>query len=205
MAKAENAKSRRRARPLYFSAKISDYQFKRVLWHFVLDHSAAEAAKHVKLSANSIGAIYAKLRKFFFDYGLFNDPYKGGDPREGLPYEGFEEVEEGILLFHFLRTKEKHGALDSPLANSFHHLAETNWRFDYLGLRNHRPDELVDRKMYADLMLFIRCFGPVGGKDIPTLEDRIAGTQLALEFIHESVLWRRRNAPKLNLPEKRKI
>lgn len=49
MAKAAIAKSRRRAKPLYFSAKISEYQFKKVLWQFVLDHSAVEAAKHVNL------------------------------------------------------------------------------------------------------------------------------------------------------------
>lgn len=75
------AKRQPRVTRLYFSAKISDYQFRKVLWHFALDRSALETAKQTTLSVNSISAIYGKLRKFFFDCGLFNDPYRGPDPR----------------------------------------------------------------------------------------------------------------------------
>lgn len=193
MAKQAKTKSGRRGKPLYHSAKISDYQFKKVLWHFTLDHSAAEAAKHVRLSANSISAIYAKLRKFFFDYALFNDPYKGGDPREGLPYEGVENAEQAMLTFHFERVREKRGALDSDMGAPDYHFAESNWRFDHFYLWLERGDDAAHRKMYSSLMAFIRRFGPVGSPREATVEDRLMGTKLALEQLRDYTLWLERN------------
>ena len=198
-----NAKSRRTRRPLYFAAKISDYQFRKVLWHFTLDHSAREAARHIALSANSITTIYAKLRQFFFDYGLFNDPYKGGDPRAGLPYQDFEDVEYLILAFHLDRVKQKRGSLDCRMDEPDHHFAESNWRFDYLALRSERGIEFAERRMYATLLRFIRRFGPVGAKDKPTVRDRLAGSAFALDLMFESVLWLERNSAKFRDPEKR--
>lgn len=185
MAAPANAKSRRARRPLYFAAKISDYQFRRVLWHFTLDHSARETTRHVALSANSISGIYAKLRQFFFDYGLFSDPYHGGDPREGLPYEGFADLEYLILAYHFDRVAKKRGNLHSGMEEPDYHFAESNWRFDHLALRTERGTEFANRRMYATLLRFIRRFGPVGAKKRPSLEDKIAGMTLALEVIRE--------------------
>ena len=203
MARKAKSKSGRRAKPLYHSAKISDYQFKKVLWHFTLDHSAAEAAKHIKLSANSISAIYAKLRKFFFDYGLFNDPYKGGDPREGLPYEGVENAELAMLEFHFERVREKHGALDSNINAPDYHFAESNWRFDHFYLWLERGGDAAHRKMYSGLMAFIRKFGPVGAPREATIEDRLSGAQFALAQIRDYVLWLERNAERFREADKR--
>ncbi len=205
MAKAAIAKSRRRAKPLYFSAKISDYQFKKVLWQFVLDHSAAEAAKHVNLSANSITAIYAKLRKFFFDYRLFRDPYKGGDPRNGFAEEGYEDIEHLILAYHLNRVTKKHGALDCRMDEPDYHFAESNWRFDHHDMMKERGPELVQRMMLECLMAFIRKFGPVGAKEAATVQDRIAGLKLAIEQLDQRALWLERNSVKFNTIEKRKI
>lgn len=61
-ASGENAKPRQRRRPLYHSAKISEYRFRKVLWHFVRDHSASETARATGLSVNSVHAIFRKIR-----------------------------------------------------------------------------------------------------------------------------------------------
>lgn len=203
MARKEIAKSRRRAKPLYHSAKISEYQFMRVLWQFTLDRSAAEAARHVRLSANSISASYTKLRRFFFECGLFNDPYRGDDPRKGLPNDGFERVEQLILEFHFERAGAKHGAFNSIIDAPDYHFAESNWRFDYFYLWVERGDEPVQRLMYAHLLEFIRRFGPVGPPSGISLEMRLAGTRLALDQTRRTALWLERNSPAFRDPEKR--
>lgn len=203
MARKAKAKSQRRAKPLYFSAKISDYQFRKVVWHFTLDHSAAEAAKHVRLSVNSISAIYAKLRRFYFDYGLFGDPYKGGDPREGFAREGFEDVEHKLLTLHLERVAAKHGQPDTVMGEPDYHLSESNWRFGFDDLMKQRGPELVQRMMYAHLMEFLRRFGPVGARQPPTVDERRAGLTLALEQFDRTVLWMERNAEKFRDVEKR--
>ncbi len=51
MARAAKSKARRCSNRLYRSAKISEYQFKRVLWSFVMDEPAAHAAQHIDLRA----------------------------------------------------------------------------------------------------------------------------------------------------------
>ena len=66
MARGPIRKLARPATALSRGAKISNYQFKKVLWRFTLDDPVAEATRHVRLSANSIDAIYTKLRRFFF-------------------------------------------------------------------------------------------------------------------------------------------
>lgn len=193
MAKAANAKSRRRVKRLYFSAKISDYQFKKVLWHFVLDHSAVEASRHVNLSANSISSIYAKLRKFFFDYGLFRDIYKGGDPKSGTGRDD-EVFEFALLDFHLKRVAKKHGALDSPMGEHDYHFAESFWRFHYRHLVKERPTEIVQRMMLDHLTTFIRTFGPVGTKHKASATDSQAGQRLALSMFDQVLVWLERNA-----------
>jgi len=203
MVRAAKSRTRQGRNRLYRSAKISEYQFRKVLWHFVLDHSAREASAHVNLSANSIAAIYAKLRQFFFDYGLFNDPYHGGDPRAGLPHKDFEDIEYLVLAFHLERVAQKRGRLDCCMNEPDHHFAESNWRFDHFALRAERGEEFVRRRMYATLLRFIRRFGPVGAKDKPTVEERRAGRAFASDLIYESVLWLERNSAKFRDPDMR--
>lgn len=202
MARKAKSKSGRRAKPLYFSSKISDYQFKRVVWHFVLDHSAAEAAKHVRLSANSISAIYAKLRKFSFDYGLLSDPFKGAVQRDQLPFEGFNDLVSKLHDFHTERLKQKRGSLHRHADEPDYHFAESFWRLSYGSFHDERGEEYAYRKMNATLLLFIQRFGPVGMKCAPTTADKIAGRMLALEPLGDATRWWRRNSMKIRKNKK---
>lgn len=194
MPKASIQKVRRRVQPLYFSAKISEYQFKKVLWHFTLDHSAIETTRHVRLSANSIAALFAKLRKFFFDHGLFTDIYNGGDPRDGTKFEDYEDIEFAILDFHLKRFAAKHGALDSPMDAPDHHFSESHWRHDYAPLVEQRNADVVQRMMYAHLLEFILRFGPVGSPAAVSKARRLEGLRLSLKQIDQRILWLERNS-----------
>lgn len=189
MAKPSKAKSVRRSRPLYFSAKISEYQFKKVLWHFVLDHSAQEAARHVELSVNSISAIFTKLRKSFFEVGLFTDIYGGRDPREGSIYEDGEAFEKWVIEFHFKRAAAKRGITDW-LGQPAYHFAESHWRFHYTVMTEGRAADAIYDMMHAHLLEIIRCCGPVGAPPVR----RKAGLMLALKHMDQRVLWLARNA-----------
>jgi len=190
----------RRAKPLYRSSKISEYKFKRVLWSFVLDEPVAHAASHIALSANSINAIYAKLRKFFFAYGLFRDPYRGRDPREGFDVENVEDAEYYMLRYHLGRVASKRNRLDAPLNGPDFHFAESCWRFDFSMLEVERGPHLVQRLMYQNLMEFIRRFGPVGAKSEPSPQERREGVRLAMEQLDRLVLWLERNSVKFRDP-----
>ncbi len=181
MASASSSLKKRRAKPLYHSSKISPYLFKRVLWSFVLEEPVARAAQHIALSANSINAIYGKLRIFFVRYGLFRDAYRARDPREGLGVADMETAEYFLLRFHLERVAAKRNRLDSPIDGFDVHFAESCWRFDYLMLSAERGPELVHRLMYQNLMEFIRRFGPVGSKVIPSKNDYREGLKLAME------------------------
>lgn len=192
-----------RARRLYHSAKISPYQFKRVLWYFAIDATVAEAASHIDLSANSISALYTKLRKFFFDYALFRDPYHGRDPREGFEMEGFKDIELLILLYHMRRFARKRGKLASPMVGPDYHFAESNWRFDYYALRVERGPAFVQRMMYGHLLEFVKRFGPVGSPREPTQAQREAGRDLAIDQINRVTLWLERNSPRFKSAEER--
>ena len=196
-------KQRSGGKTLYRAAKISDYQFKKVLWHFVLDHSAERAASQMDLSANSIGAIYAKLRRFFFDHGLFVDPYRGGDPRDGYERGGDEEIEFRMLDFHLRRVSAKHGSLDARPGEPDYHLAESYWRSHFSSLRDERGDEAVSRLMYDNLFEFVRRFGPVGSITPIATAKLLAAKQLVLEQQDRRILWLERNASSLRDPDSR--
>lgn len=177
----------------YCAAKITDYQFKRVLWHFVLDDTVRETARHVRLSENSIAAIFAKLRRFFFRYGLFNDPYEGRDPAEGFGDAALDEAEHRILTFHLARLRRRRKVIHDPDDEPDYLLAESQWRFNYM--MSGRAAETLHPMMYARLMEFIRSFGPVGAPHLPTPEQRKAGLTLALEQFDRMLLWLERSAP----------
>lgn len=192
MIKPSKSPTRRQGNRFYHSAKISEYQFKRVLWSFVLDEPVAEAAKHIDLSANSIGAIYWKLRKFFTELGIFEDIYRGGDPKDGTPkgedYEGFEFR---LLSFHLQRVKDKRRMKRTTLDEVDYNWCESFWRFHYSILTDGRVSDAVNRMMYAHLLAQIRLCGPVGA----ALQKREEGMRLNHHHLNQRLLWLERNAP----------
>src|SRR5262249_41276546 len=136
MKRPAKSSNRQSANRLYRSAKISEYQFQRVLWSFVLDEPVARAAKHIDLSANSIQAIYRKLRRYFFEAGHFTDIYQGGDPRQGSAL-ATGEFERPLIEFHMRRFAAKRGADDAQEGPPYH-FAESHWRFHYAAMTEGR-------------------------------------------------------------------
>jgi len=200
---SKKSKPKRREQPLYFAAKISDYQFKRLVWHFVLDDSAAETAQHVRLSANSITSVYAKLRAFFYELGAFHDPYAGRDPRDGYTGDGYADIELMRLEYHLARVSKKRGRLDAPLLGPDHHFAESHWRFDYKPLAQERGHEAVHPMMYNHLMEFVGRFGPVGKRGPVSRKERREALELVDEQLNRIILWMERNSVHFRDPEDR--
>lgn len=184
-----NSERVRVGRPLYRSAKISDYQFKKVLWSFARDETVAEAAQRIRLSVTSIHTIYGKLRTFFTESGLFTDPYRGGDPRDGLSEE--EIFEHKLIGYHLARTARKRGLPDTTLGEVDPHWNESHWRFHYWAMTEGQRADSMDRMMFNHLLEHIRLCGPVGAK--PT--NRRKGLELALGQMDDRIFWMERNSP----------
>lgn len=190
---ARNLKKPRHRKRLYYAAKISDYHFRKVLWRFALDHSAEQTARHVRLSANSISLLHAKLRRFFFEAALFTDPYRGGDPTEGLR-EQFDLLEFHWLDFHLKRVAAKHGSLDTAGGTPDYHFAESCWRHGFEMLKAERGTDLVSRMMFENLLAFVRRLGPVGARRPLTVAQRLEGSKLALQQFDQRIIWLERNS-----------
>ena len=185
---SKKAKAKRASRPLVHAAKISDYRFRRVLGHFVRDSTAVDAGRDVRLSTNSVAAIYRKLRVFFFEVGLFLDFYDGKDP---LIFESDNPVfEKALLEFHFARLRRHHG-FRSPLSEPPYHFAESCWRYDFHIMMNERPADSVHNMMERHLLEIIRQCGPVG---LPPRNRRM-GMESVMRQADERIDWVRRNAP----------
>jgi len=148
------------------------------------------------LSVNSVAAIFRKLRVYFWDAGIFADPYEGKDPRE------FDddnlEYERRLLDFHFSRARDKRG-LKSTWKEPDYHLAESQWRFGYMQLMVQRPSADVHPMMMSHLLEIIRLCGPVGSNPV----NRKVGLLAKLRHMDQMVLWLERNAPGFNSEEQR--
>ncbi len=175
-------------RSLTRASKIGDVKFRRVLAHFVRDHTATETARQTALSVNSVVAIFSKLRVYFWEVGLFTDYYDGQDPRnfEG----GNEHFERELLAFHFGRVREKRG-LRSSAGKPDYHFAESHWRFHFHVIREQRLSADVHAMMLSHLLELIRVCGPVGGRP----GNREAGLRAILRQTDQRTLWLERNAP----------
>lgn len=194
------SKIKSRANRFYHSAKISEYQFKRVLWSFVLDEAVADAAKHIDLSANSINALYGKIRRFFTELGVFEDIYRGGDPKSGMPEgEDLEGFEHQLIGFHLQRVKDKRRMKPTNLDEVDYHWCESFWRFQYNVLKGDRASDAVSRMMFAHLLAQIRLCGPVG---LPA-QRRKEGLLLNVHHLNQRLLWLERNAPAYRDPDSR--
>lgn len=155
-------KAKRSGRPLYHSAKISDYRFRKVLVSFVRDDSAIETARACGLSINSVAGIFRKLRVYFFEVGLLRDFYEGRDPLEESEPEDVR-FEHDLLTFHLARVREKNG-LKSPMSEPDYHFAESHWRYHFHVMASERADAPIQKMMLAYLLEIIRICGPVGTK-----------------------------------------
>lgn len=197
MARAAKSRTKRASNRLYRSAKISEYQFTRVLWAFAQDEAATQAANHIDLSVNSITAIYGKLRRYFYETGLFVDIYQGNDPRDGSALAD-EEFELRLIEFHISRAADKRGIDDAPEGPAYH-FAESHWRFHYAVMNEGRPSEALHRMMFAHLLEMIRCCAPVGAPPI----NRKAGLELAVRQMDQRILWMERNSTEFRDPNER--
>lgn len=189
MAERKATKTRRASRPLCHAAKISDYRFRKVLWHFAADHSATDTAKATGLSLNSVAGIFRKLRVFFFEAGLFTDFHEGRDPLAALDAHS-ATFEHGLLSFHLARVRERNG-LKSLAGEPDYHFAESHWRYHFHLMAAQRPDAPVQEMMFAHLLEIIRLCGPVG-KPPTNLE---AGLLAVLRQMDQRIAWLERNAP----------
>ena len=180
------------ANRFYHSAKISEAQFKRVLWSFVIDEPLKQASKRTGLSANSLSGIYAKLRVFFTELGVFRDIYEGGDPREGTPKgEDFEGFEYRLIPFHFARIDAKRRTKPTQISEIDYHWNESFWRFNYSILTHGRPSDVIERMMFTHLMAHIRQSGPVG----KPARKRAEAEALDRQHLIIRLRWLERNSP----------
>lgn len=178
----------RRRNPLMHAAKISGHRFRRVLWHFVRDHTASETARAVDMSINSVHALFRKLRIFFYDVHLFRDFYDGRDPET---VDSGDPVFEQRLLEYHLARYGRHRGFRSPATEPPHHFAETCWRYDFQIMMNERPSDAVYGMMQRHLLELIRLCGPVGAQP----RNLLAGARAVMRQTDERIDWFRRNAP----------
>lgn len=178
----KKAKAKRRTRPLYHSAKISDYRFKKVLWHFVRDHTTAQTAKGTGLSVNSVHAIFHKVRVYFYEVGLFQDIYEGKTPY--LSDTSEPVFGRALQEFHAQRHRAKRG-LKAPDNEPDYHFAESYWRYDYHITERERTSEALHDMMLAHLLEIIHACGPIGTKP----ENQHAGLLAILRQMDQRMIW----------------
>lgn len=183
-------------RSLYHAAKISDYRFRKVLWHYVRDHSAAQTARETGLSANSVAAIFGKLRMFFFEVRLFTDIYQGQDPC-AFPSEDLT-FERDLLAYHLERVSRMRLA-QCPPDEPDYHFAESHWRFHFQVLLSQRATDEVYAMMLAHLVEIIRLCGPVGAKP----SNLGAGLLAVVRQMDQRIAWLERNGPEFRSEERR--
>lgn len=189
MAARKSAKTKRLPRPLYHSAKISEYRFRKLLLCFVRDQSATDTAQACGLSVNSVAGIFRKVRVYFVEVGLFTDFYEGRDPLADIDYES-ARYEHDLLTFHLARVRAKNG-LKSPASEPDYHFAESHWRYHFHVMARERPDSPVHDMMLGHLLEIIRICGPIGTKPI----NRRAGYQAILRHMDQRIAWLERNGP----------
>jgi hypothetical protein len=182
---------------LYRAGKISDAIFRRVLWHFVRDHTAADTARALKLSANSVTDMFRKIRVYFFEAGLFMDVH-GGTGEAAFDPALDAEFERDLLRFHYNRLRSRHGVRIDPDRPDYH-LAESWWRLDFAMIARERPSESVYDMMLGQLLAVIRVAGPVGGKP----GNFSARKRVLAQLVDQKILWFQRNAAGFATPELR--
>jgi len=182
---------------LYFASKISDYQFKKVLWFFACDEPARNVSEKMNLSENSINAINQKLRVFFTDVGLFQDLY------DGLPLDDIDnspnpEFEVRLLEYHLKRVSARRG-IKTEYQGIDYHLNESYWRFNYQMVAAGRNADSVPKMMYRHLLTLVKLCGPVGGE----IHNRDEAAAVIRGQLDEIAAWLERNSPRFRDPDAR--
>lgn len=173
---------------LYKGAKISDYRFRRLLELYVRDVTATDAAAATGLSINSANAIFQKLRRYFYDVGLFIDLYQGEDPMTvEIDDPAFEAQ---VLAFHMARLGVRRGVKESGAAPPYH-FAESCWRYDFQRMMIERPSDAVYAMMQKHLLELIRLCGPIGQAP----KKRLEGLRAVMRQADERIDWFSRSAP----------
>lgn len=189
----KNAKSANR---LYRGAKISEYQFRRVLRAFAGDVPPTQLAQRMTLSLNGIAGIYQRLRAHYVEIGIFRDFYRDNYPN-GAPnneaINGFEAYEHALLSFHLARISRMRGVKPEP-GTVDHHFCESCWRFGFVPFFKDRPAEPVNEMIFSELMTYVRVGGPVG-TPAPNLW-AIKAHQIA--FADKKAAWLERNSNEFN-------
>ncbi len=181
----------RGAEPLnryYVAAKISEYQFKKLLWNFAHDISPTETSRHMRLSLNSVNAIYMKIRRYFVELGHFPDIQVDQEELE-FSDEIAVDSDEAFIRFHRNRMSRKYGLVKNADIHGLHR-CESCWRYVNLELLNDGRDTNIPRMMYRDLIALIRICGPLGSP--------ITNLDKALEYrrqrVEQRLLWLQRNS-----------
>lgn len=183
------SKKRRGGSRLYYAAKISDYRFRKVLWHFVRDHTATETARATGLSLNSVNDLYRKIRVYFYEAGLFMNFY-GGTGWASYDPQADKEFEHLLLSFHRNRLRSRRGVRETPGQPNYH-LAESWWRLDFAMILRERASDAVYDMMTGQLLSVIRVAGPVGRKP----GNLSARRRMIAQLVDQKILWLQRNAP----------
>jgi hypothetical protein len=192
MATTLQLKARHSACSHYFSAKISDHCFRRVLLHYALDNTVQEAARDTQLSATSVNAIFGKLRRFFSEAGLFEDYSMARGSSEARQVHARQE--KALLEFHNQRLRRKRGLRHAPDSPDYH-FAESCWRYDFHVLMDERLSDQLQAMMFAHLLEIVRLCGPVGRPPV----NRAAALRAVLRHIDERAQWR--NEPGFSTPK----
>jgi len=114
------------------------------------------------LSANSVSAIFGKLRRFMCDIGAFSDFNEWGI--EHAVYRRSEaavDYEIALYEFHRQRLSGKRRLVDPP-EGPLLHFAETCWRFHYYLMWKEQKSDWVYAIMLRHLFELIDRYGPIG-------------------------------------------
>lgn len=201
MTRARVLQSRKPANRLYRGGKISEHRFRKVLRAFAGDTPPSALAGQMRLSINSIVAIYQRLRMHYVKIGVFRDFYRDDNP-DGAPDRGtieeFETYEHTLLAFHLNRVSRMRGIKPEPGAVD-HHFCESCWRFRFVPFFEGRPDESVHTMMFDELLTYLRVGGPIG---TPTPNLR-AVREVQLELLDRRTAWLERSSPMFKSEELR--
>ncbi len=188
MSRTRNSQVKGPRNRYFHRAKMSEYQFKKLLWLFACDHSPTQAAQQLSLSLNTINAIYIKIRTYFVALGIFRDFY---EVPEGI--EISDDDEWRFLDFHLKRVARMKGLKPLKQAEIDLHLYESNWRHGYLVFADGQRDHHVNLMIYDDLISVIKLCGAIN----TTPQNHKAAHRLMNERLDQRLLWLERNSPLL--------